>query len=142
MKYELVLPAADAMDGAWWGRGAEPGAEEAGIEGVEEVSGCSLEASVRWAERVTAGESRGEGKALLAWASMAAGRAEASTKGTAGGHGAEGALGRGRAGRWLGDATPWRRGGAMGGREPSSLRAGEEGSTEETAGRREKGSGG
>jgi hypothetical protein len=67
MKYELVLPAADAMenggamDGAWWGRGAGPGAEEAGIEGVEEVSGCSLEASARWAERVAAGESRGEG---------------------------------------------------------------------------------
>jgi hypothetical protein len=63
MKYELVLPAVDTMDGAWWGMGAEPGAEEAGVEGVEEVSGCSLEASARWAERVAAGESRGEGGA-------------------------------------------------------------------------------
>jgi hypothetical protein len=67
MKYELVLPAADAMenggamDGAWLGRGVGPGAEEAGVEGVEEVSGCSLEASARWVERVAAGESRGEG---------------------------------------------------------------------------------
>jgi hypothetical protein len=61
MKYELVLRAADAVDGAWCGRGAGPRAEEAGVEGVEEVSGCSLEASARWAERVAAGESRGEG---------------------------------------------------------------------------------
>jgi hypothetical protein len=55
MKYELVLPAADAMDGAWWGRGAGRRQEEAGIEGVEEVRGCSLEASARWALRVAVG---------------------------------------------------------------------------------------
>jgi hypothetical protein len=61
MKYEIVLPAADAVDGAWCGRGAGPRAEEAGVEGVEEVSGCSLEASARWALRVAVGESKGEG---------------------------------------------------------------------------------
>jgi hypothetical protein len=55
MKYELVLPVADAMDGAWWGRGAGRRQEEAGIEGVEEVRGCSLEASARWALRVAVG---------------------------------------------------------------------------------------
>jgi hypothetical protein len=40
-----------------------PRAEEAGVEGVEEVSGCSLEASALWALRVAVGESRGKGGA-------------------------------------------------------------------------------
>jgi hypothetical protein len=41
-----------------WGRRAG----SVGVKGVEEVSGCSLEASARWAERVAVGESRGEGE--------------------------------------------------------------------------------
>jgi hypothetical protein len=36
-----------AMGGAWLGRGAGPGAEEAGVEGVVEGSGCQG-ASARW----------------------------------------------------------------------------------------------
>jgi hypothetical protein len=75
-------------------RGREP---EKGKGPTMGAGGVELERGRRWRRLTASGKmsnrsSRGELKALLAWASMAAGRAEASTMGTAGGHGAEGAL--------------------------------------------------
>jgi hypothetical protein len=78
-------------------RGREP---EKGKGPAMAAGGVEQERGRRWRRPTSSGKmsnlsSRGELKVLLAWASMAAGRAEASAMGTAGGHGAEGALGRG-----------------------------------------------
>jgi hypothetical protein len=77
-------------------RGREP---EKGKGPAMAARGVEQERGRRWRRPTASGKmsnrsSRGELKALLAWASMAAGRAEASAMGTASGHGAEGALGR------------------------------------------------
>jgi hypothetical protein len=85
---------ADRAEASVCNRGREP---EKGKGPAMAAGGAELERGRRWRRPTTSGKmsnrsSRGELKALLDWASMAAGRAEASAMGTAGGHGAEGAL--------------------------------------------------
>jgi hypothetical protein len=102
------------MDGAWCGRGAGPRAEEAGVEGVEEVSGCSLEASARWALRVPVGESRGEG----------GDRKEGSRTPCAGEEGEDAMVGRSPCQPLWGRRVPWIRAGGACSKGSASAQAG------------------